>query len=141
VESLGLALQEYNGVLLFTSHDRTFANLVATGIIEVNNGKSKRYYHGYEDYVNQLEKRLAIGQKENIIEDIKPISDYVKQKENQKLVRSLENKLNKLETERSAIYQYFLDNPLDYSTTKKEELEKIEQKILELEEEWLGLSI
>jgi ATP-binding cassette subfamily F protein 3 len=140
VESLGLALQDYNGVLLFTSHDRTFANMVATGIIEVNNGKSKRYYHGYEDYVNQLEKRLAIGQKEEVTETTKPISDYAKQKENQKQVRSLENKLNKLGAERSAIYQYFLDNPNDYSNDKKDHLKQLEKEIQELEEEWLKLS-
>ncbi|MFZ2310809.1 MAG: ABC-F family ATP-binding cassette domain-containing protein [Patescibacteria group bacterium] len=140
VESLGLALQEYNGVLLFTSHDRTFANMVTTGIIEVNNGKSKRYYHGYEDYVSQLEKKLAIGQKEELAETVKPISDYAKQKENQKLVRSLENKLNKLDAERSAIYQYFLDNPHDYSNDKKEQLKQLEKDIQELEEEWLKLS-
>jgi ATP-binding cassette subfamily F protein 3 len=140
VEALGSALADWNGTIIFTSHDRTFANMVATGIIEVNEGKAKRYYHGYEDYVNQLEKRLAIGQKEEITETIKPVSSYAKQKENQKLVRSLENKLNKLGVEHSAIYQYFLDNPHDYSNEKKDHLKQLEKNIQELEEEWLKLS-
>ena len=141
VESLGSALQEYNGVLLFTSHDRTFANLVATGIIELNNGKSKRYYHGYEDYINQLEKRLELNSLlKDFIQTDKPRPVYLEKKDRQKQLKSLENKLIKLQTEQEAIFKYFADNPVAYDSGKIAELEKIKQTISDTEATWLELA-
>lgn len=146
VEALGEALAEFNGTIIFTSHDRTFANMLAGGIIEIDNGKAKRHYHDYEEYVSKLEKRLAIT---NQAEDKatgelknKPdvISDYEKNKETKKLIKSLENKLTKLEEKRAAIYQYFLNNPVNHDMKKKNELENIEKEIKETEEEWLKLT-
>lgn len=138
VENLGLALQKYNGVLLFTSHDRTFANLVATGVIEVNNGKSKRYYHGYEDYINQLEKRLELNSLFKEYKQIdKPKPIYLEQKEKQKKIKSLENKLEKLEKQKSEIFKYFSENPVNYKPEKVNELAEIKQLIEEAEAEWL----
>lgn len=58
VEALGRALKQYSGTLFFVSHDRTFVNLVANQIIEVNNGAVVRYPGTYEDYVYHLANRL-----------------------------------------------------------------------------------
>jgi ATP-binding cassette subfamily F protein 3 len=58
VEALGRALKEFSGTLFFISHDRTFVNLVASEIVEVNNGMVRRYPGTYEDYVYHLEKTL-----------------------------------------------------------------------------------
>lgn len=140
VENLGLALQKYNGVLLFTSHDRTFANLVATGVIEVNNGKSKRYYYGYEDYINQLEKRLELGSLLKEYKQIdKPKQIYLEQKEKQKKIKNLENKLEKLEKRKTEIFEYFSENPINYKPEKIEELAEVKKLIEEVEAEWLKL--
>jgi ATP-binding cassette subfamily F protein 3 len=139
VEALGEALSGYNGTLIFTSHDRTFANLVADGLIELNQGSAKRYYHGYEDYVQQLEKRLAI-QIETTPEITTKPNIYLEQKELQKKIKSLENQLIKLEADHERLFKYFLDNPLDYSPSKKEELAETERLIKETEEAWLELA-
>jgi ATP-binding cassette subfamily F protein 3 len=58
VEALGLALKTYKGTVFFISHDRTFVNMLATDIIEVNNGAVKRYPGNYEDYVYSMETRI-----------------------------------------------------------------------------------
>ncbi|HTL70318.1 MAG TPA: ABC-F family ATP-binding cassette domain-containing protein [Candidatus Eisenbacteria bacterium] len=58
VEALGRALKSFSGTLFFVSHDRTFVNLVANQIIEVNNGAVLRYPGTYEDYVYYLSNRL-----------------------------------------------------------------------------------
>ncbi len=141
VESLGLALQNYNGVLLFTSHDRTFANLVTTGIIEVNNGRSKRYYHGYEDYIIQLEKRLGLSM---LIEKYSQIESpnliYQENKDRQKKLKSLENKLIKLEKQQEDIFKYFVDHPINYDSEKITELEEVKKLIKETEAQWLELA-
>ena len=141
VENLGLALQQYSGVLLFTSHDRTFANLVATGIIELDNGRSKRYYHGYEDYIDQLEKRLKLSALLKGFESAdKPKPVYLEQKERQKKIKSLENKLEKLEKQKAEIFKHFSDNPINYDPSKIVELEEIKRQIEETEKSWLELS-
>jgi ATP-binding cassette subfamily F protein 3 len=141
VESLGSALQDYNGVLLFTSHDRTFANLVATGIIEVNNGKSKRYYHGYEDYINQLEKRLELN---SLLKEYEPTDKpkpiYLEQKERQKKIKNLENRLDKLEKQKADIFNHFNENPINYQPEKINELAEIKRLIDEAEAEWLEIT-
>jgi ATP-binding cassette subfamily F protein 3 len=57
VEALGNALKRFKGTVFFVSHDRTFVNLVASEIIEVNNGQVMRYPGTYEEYVYYLEKK------------------------------------------------------------------------------------
>lgn len=142
VEALGLALSDFNGTIIFTSHDRTFANMVASEIIEISEGKVRRHYHDYEDYVAKLEKRLIISEQKNIDTEIKkPISDYEKNKEVKKQIKSLENKLKKLEKQKEAIHKYFLDNPLSYDITKRDELINVEEEIKKTEEDWLELTV
>jgi len=142
VEALGLALSEFNGTIIFTSHDRTFANMVASEIIEISDGKVRRHYHDYEDYVAKLEKRLIVSEVSDVKTEIKKtISDYEKNKETKKQIKSLENKLEKLEKQKEAIHKYFLDNPLNYDLKKKEELIYVEDEIKKAEEEWLKLTV
>lgn len=140
VENLGLALADYNGVLLFTSHDRTFANIVATGILEVSNGRSKRYYHGYEDYISQLEKRLKLNSLFKEYEPVdKPKPIYLEQKEKQKKIKSLENKLEKLEKQKDDIFKHFNENPINYKPEKINELAEVKRLIDEAEAQWLTM--
>ncbi len=44
------ALQDYNGTVVFVSHDRYFIDKLATRIIEVDGGKVQVYPGNYEDY-------------------------------------------------------------------------------------------
>jgi len=142
VEALGQALSEFNGTIIFTSHDRTFANMVTDNIIEISNGQVRRHYHDYEDYVSKLEKRLVNASLDKVLpEERKNISDYDKNKETKKQIKSLESKLVKLEARREAIHQYFLDHTTNYDISKKDELNVLEKEIKELEEEWLSLNV
>jgi ATP-binding cassette subfamily F protein 3 len=45
------ALQEYNGTVVFVSHDRYFIDKLATRVVEVENGKVHVYPGNYEDYL------------------------------------------------------------------------------------------
>ncbi len=56
VESMGAALGEFNGTVFVVSHDRTFVNLLADEIWEVQGGSVKRVLGTYEDYVWQKEQ-------------------------------------------------------------------------------------
>src|SRR5215471_8323081 len=45
------ALQEYNGTLVFVSHDRYFIDKLATRVVEVEDGRVNVYPGNYEDYL------------------------------------------------------------------------------------------
>jgi ATPase subunit of ABC transporter with duplicated ATPase domains len=52
IESLQIALEKYEGTLIFVSHDREFVNGLANRIIEVkNNGTLKDFGGTYEDFL------------------------------------------------------------------------------------------
>lgn len=53
VESLILALQAYEGTLVFISHDVHFIKLLATKVIHVNNGNVRTYVGGYDYYLEK----------------------------------------------------------------------------------------
>lgn len=55
-ETLEEALKEYNGTLLFVSHDRFFINKLANKIIYINNKKIKEYIGNYNDFIVQKKK-------------------------------------------------------------------------------------
>ena len=52
IESLQIALEKYDGTLIFVSHDREFVNGLASRIIEVRtDGKINDYSGNYEDFL------------------------------------------------------------------------------------------
>ncbi|MCT7716651.1 MAG: ATP-binding cassette domain-containing protein, partial [Lactobacillus iners] len=59
-EVLEQALDNYDGTLLFVSHDRYFINELANKIIVINNGTAKLYNGNYHYYLDELTKQNAI---------------------------------------------------------------------------------
>lgn len=51
IESLNLALERYQGTLIFVSHDRQFVSSLATHVIELGKGQFVEYDGSYEDYL------------------------------------------------------------------------------------------
>ncbi len=52
IEALNLALEHYEGTLIFVSHDREFVSSLATRIIEIKNHKLKDFHGTYEEYLD-----------------------------------------------------------------------------------------
>ena len=51
IEALNLALEHYEGTLIFVSHDREFVSSLATRIIEIK-GQCLSDFHGtYDEYL------------------------------------------------------------------------------------------
>jgi ATP-binding cassette subfamily F protein 3 len=66
------ALRDYEGTLVFVSHDRYFLDGLATKVLEVGGGKAVQYLGNYEDY---LAKKVADADlKESAGEDGVPAS-------------------------------------------------------------------
>ncbi len=55
IEALNLALEQYEGTLLFVSHDRQFVSSLATRIWEIKGGKVIDFKGTYEEYLAQQE--------------------------------------------------------------------------------------
>ena len=55
IEALNLALEAYEGTLLFVSHDRQFVSSVATRIWEVKDGKVIDFRGTYAEYLASKE--------------------------------------------------------------------------------------
>lgn len=58
-EALEQMLREYEGTVLFVSHDRYFISRIATGILEFSQTAVKQYRMGYEDYLAEKQKEAA----------------------------------------------------------------------------------
>ncbi len=52
IESLNIALEDYEGTIIFVSHDRTFVSSLATRIIEFTSEGLIEYKGNYEDYLS-----------------------------------------------------------------------------------------
>lgn len=53
-EILEESLKEYNGTILFVSHDRYFINKIATSIVEIKDKKITKYIGNYDDYQEKI---------------------------------------------------------------------------------------
>jgi len=51
IEALNMALEMYEGTLIFVSHDREFVSSLATRVIEMTPGKIHDFTGNYEDYL------------------------------------------------------------------------------------------
>jgi ATPase subunit of ABC transporter with duplicated ATPase domains len=56
IESLQIALEKFEGTLLFVSHDREFVSALANRILEIKaNGTINDYSGTYEEYLRSQE--------------------------------------------------------------------------------------
>lgn len=53
IESLNLALENFQGTLLFVSHDRQFVSSIATRIIEITEDGVQDFHGSYEEYLSK----------------------------------------------------------------------------------------
>jgi ATP-binding cassette subfamily F protein 3 len=65
VEALAEALLNFQGTVIFTSHDRYFMKRVATCIVEVRDGHVTNYRGDYEAYLYSVNKEIEEGEREH----------------------------------------------------------------------------
>lgn len=97
-ETLENMLTNFNGTIIFVSHDRFFVKKIADCILSFENGEAKFYDYGYDYY---LEKRQLEVQ-EKVIENKKEKAEKKKYNNPLKEKDKLERKINKLEIEISS---------------------------------------
>lgn len=109
-EVLENALIDFDGTLLFVSHDRYFINRVATQVLELSEEGSTLYLGDYDYY---LEKKAELEALATAQAEAVPVSsteevtsnDYHLQKQNQKELRKITRRIEQLEAEMEVLDQ------------------------------------
>ena len=151
-EVLENALIDFDGTLLFVSHDRYFINRVATHVLELSEKGSTLYLGDYDYYVEKKAEVEMIQTEEastsNQAKEASPVNDYQAQKESQKEARklmrqieSLETEIEELESQSQAISEQMLEtNDAEKLMELQAELDKISHRQEEAMLEWEELS-
>ena len=137
-EWIEAAIEEFEGVLLFVSHDRYFIEKFAERIWLLEDGKIRDFRCGYSKYRSILEHEAAA--KPAIVSEPKVKKDKPKggTKEVDKLIRRLERDIEKQE-----LLIAELDEKIDSAAADYQELTRLlgekeaqEQILMELMERW-----
>ena len=102
-EVLENALIDYEGTILFVSHDRYFINRIATKVVELSEKGSKLYLGDYDYYLEKKQEEeeiAALLANEEAAKKPEPVTaknTFYQNKEQQKLLRTLQRKITQVE--------------------------------------------
>ena len=152
VEALAEALREYQGTVIFTSHDRHFTNRVATCIVEVRDGRVTNYSGQYEAYLDKVNKEIEAGERERDTERKKLPADVLKPSRPAprgkrrlesviaKELKAVEAAIAQLdERKRTLNSRYQSESDSQESLRLHEELSSVMAELSEAEEKWSRL--
>ncbi len=93
------ALKQYQGTILFVSHDQSFINNLSTHIIELTPTGAYKYTGNYEEY--SYHKKFIEEKQEPLLQKVLISQEVVKKNsfEQNKEIKKLENQINKIEKE------------------------------------------
>ena len=132
------AIEEFEGVLLFVSHDRYFIEKFAERIWLLQDGAIRDFRCGYSKYRSILEHEAMLKVPAPV--EAKPKKEKPKggTKEQEKLIRRLEREIEKLENHITELDAAIKLSGADYQelTRLLGEKEQSEEELMELMEQW-----
>ena len=156
-EILEDALNNYEGTVLYVSHDRYFINKTATRILDLTNKQLLNYIGNYDYYLEKKETMEAALLTDNAVENEQAEAsvnrqNWQMQKEEQKELRKIQNELKKIEDEvanledaNSKLDEELANPDIAANVGKLMELHKQkeanDERINELLERWEELSV
>lgn len=155
VEALADALLEYQGTVIFTSHDRHFLKTVATCIVEVRDGHVTNYSGQYEAYLYSVNKEIEAGERElAATQKTKLPPDAVTsapalahnsaprtEKDIRKEMKTLERTIAQLDAQKKALTDQWLKSTKEAEALRLEtEVETVTTQLDEAEERWSHLN-
>ena len=147
------ALENYEGTIVFVSHDRYFINKIANKVLDITGDDYSIYLGNYDYYLEKREQELIAKKlKEEKTAEVqgKVANDYALGKEEKKRIRKLERTreelLEKIESleEKVTIVNNELTKEEVYTDAIKvqeynEELRSLNQEIEDLNNNWLEI--
>lgn len=150
-EVLESAINEFDGTVLFVSHDRYFINQVATDILDMHKDGIKHYEGDYDDYLTATTSSDNATAATETGTTKSPVSQgkksYQQSKEQQRARRklqravdSLEEQMGELEEKQSAVEEKMgqpeIATDIGKLTDLQKELDSLKEKAEEVELEW-----
>lgn len=147
------ALENYEGTIVFVSHDRYFINKIANKVLDITGDDYSIYLGNYDYYLEKREQELIAKKlKEEKTDEVqeKVANNYVLGKEEKKRIRKLERTreelLEKIESleEKVSLVNNELTKEEVYTDAVKvqeynEELRSLNQEIEDLNNTWLEI--
>ena len=132
------AIEEFEGVLLFVSHDRYFIEKFAERIWLLENGTIRDFHCGYQKYRSILDHEALARTLPKPEPKVKKERPRTGTKDGEKLVRRLEREIEKQESLISELDGKIEAAAADYQelTRLLGEKEQAEEVLLELMEQW-----
>ena len=144
VESLAQALLNYQGTVVFTSHERHFLKRVATNIVEVQGGTAKSFLGDYDSYMyslNQQDVTSVAPHRNKTAKEESKGDQHRRQKKVRRKIQNLEKKIQALDKDKGELNQLLVE------TTDADEALKVHTKFAEVsdslahaEDIWLELT-
>ena len=147
------ALENYEGTILFVSHDRYFINKIANKVFDITEEGYSLYLGNYDYYLEKREQeKIAKRLKEEKISEavVKEVNDYVLSKEEKRRIRKLERtrdelivKIDELESKIKIVNEELMKEEVYTDVVKTQEWNgKLKELTSELEEKnnsWLEI--
>lgn len=148
-ESLEAALKEYEGTLLFVSHDRYFINALAERIYEITDGKLNEFEGTFDEYrqVKELEEQRAreeapkTAPQEAAEPARNPRQRRAEEAKRRERISRLEKEIAAAEAREAELDRLIAENPADFELVGEccTELEELKERHEKLLEEWIAL--
>ena len=140
-EKLESLLTEYNGTVLFVSHDRYFINKVADSLLVFENDEVTYFNGKYDEYINQktnvVIKKDKVKEKNSSKKESKPKTTFA-------IMKKLERDIDKKEKKRKELETKLFDKEIYTNITKVNEIndkiESLTKEIDKLYDEWEKIS-
>ena len=154
-EVLENALIDFDGTLLFVSHDRYFINRLATKVLEISETGSTLYLGDYDYYLEkkaeleELERQKQAKVNLTSLKAAEPVTNgYQQQKESQKEIRKITRRIQQIEDQLTMMEAKEVELSQAMASTNdasqlmdlQNQLDQLSQEQEELMEEWEVLS-
>ena len=147
------ALEDYEGTILFVSHDRYFINKIANKVFDITEEGYNIYLGNYDYYLEKREQEKIAKKlkEEKVVETkVKEVNDYVLGKEEKRRIRKLERmrdelifQIDELEGKIKIVNEELMKEEVYTDAVKTQEWNrKLKELTLELDEKnnsWLEI--
>ena len=147
------ALENYEGTILFVSHDRYFINKIANKVFDITEEGYSLYLGNYDYYLEKREQeKIAKRLKEEKIAEavVKEVNDYVLSKEEKRRIRKVERtrdelivQIDELESKIKIVNEELMKEEVYTDAVKTQEwngkLKKLTSELEEKNNSWLEI--
>lgn len=145
-EHLENILTEYEGTIIFVSHDRYFVQKIADQLLVFDDDGVTYYPYGYDEYLKTIQNKEQIQLEQPKKEEKKVVKEEIKVNTYnvKKDLNKIENEIIKLETKinelNQELYNENVYNDFNKSQSIKDKIDKLNKELEEKNNIWLELT-